>query len=229
MIEIPVASYNVHQCVGLDGRREPMRIAEILKEMACPIVGLQEVSFRRTGDRESCQLRFFEDATQMQPVGGAARMIGDACYGNALLTTFPIVSTQSLDLTVNGREPRAAIDAVLRIRARDVRVIVTHLGLRPSERRAQVRKLLDAVKGPLPTMILGDLNEWIPMSRSMRWLKKHFGHSNAPRTFPANFPVLRLDRVWSSHDSFLGSSAYWTRRTRLASDHLPVRASVRIQ
>lgn len=206
-----------------------MRIAQILKEMACPIVGLQEVSFRRTGSRESCQLRFFEDAVRMQPIGGAARMIGDACYGNALLTTFPIVSTQYLDLTVKGRESRAAIDAVLRIRNTDVRVIVTHLGLRPSERRIQVRKLLDAVKGPLPTMILGDLNEWIPMSRSMRWLKKYFGHSNAPRTFPANFPVLRLDRVWSSHGTFLGSSSYWTKATRVASDHLPIRANIRIQ
>ena len=229
MIEIPVASYNVHQCVGVDGRKEPMRIAEILNAMRCSIVGLQEVSFRNAGTRESCQLRFFEEESRMQTIAGPARVVGDSCYGNVLLTSFPIVSSELLDLTVSGREPRAAIDAVLRIHSKDVRVIVTHLGLRGFERRLQVSKLLRAIREQhLPTIVLGDLNEWAPMSRAMRWLRNHFGKSNAPRTFPSTFPVLALDRVWSSHDTFLGSSSYWTRLTRVASDHLPIRASIRI-
>jgi endonuclease/exonuclease/phosphatase family metal-dependent hydrolase len=228
MMEIKAASYNVHQCVGLDGRNEPMRIAEILGEMDCPIIGLQEVFFRQTGSREACQLRFFEDATRMNSIGGPARIIGDSCFGNVLLTTFPVVSAKLLDLTVTDREPRAAIDSVLKIRHKDVRVIVTHLGLSASERRTQIQKLLSTVEAHVPTMILGDLNEWIPMSRSMRWLEQQFGKSDAPRTFPAHFPVLKLDRIWSSHSSFLRSAAYSTRITRLASDHLPIRASIRI-
>src|SRR5687767_3482904 len=108
MIHIPIASYNVHQCVGLDGLRQPGRIAQILSDMACPIIGLQEVSFRIKGNKDSCQLRYFEDATGMQPVEGPTRIVGDACYGNVLLTTFPVVSTKLLDLTVIGREPRGA-------------------------------------------------------------------------------------------------------------------------
>jgi endonuclease/exonuclease/phosphatase family metal-dependent hydrolase len=226
MIEIPVASYNVHQCVGLDGLRQPGRIAKILSELACPIIGLQEVSFKINGHIDSCQLRYFEDATKMQPVEGATRIVGDSCYGNVLLTTFPVRSTKLIDLTVVGREPRGAIESVLQIHGTDVRVIVTHLGLRSSERRIQVQKLLGSVTDSLPTMILGDLNEWIPMSRTMRWMTNQFGKTNAPRTFPSLFPVLPLDRIWSSHGIFTSLSAYMTKLTRVASDHLPIRATL---
>jgi endonuclease/exonuclease/phosphatase family metal-dependent hydrolase len=228
MIQVPVASYNVHQCVGLDRLRQPGRIAQILSELASPIIGLQEVSFKINGNVDSCQLRYFEDATKMQPVQGPTRIVGDSCYGNVLLTTFPVLSTKLIDLTIPGREPRGAIESVLRIHGADVRVIVTHLGLRSTERRAQVQKLLSKVTDSMPSMILGDLNEWIPMSRTMRSLTHQFGKTGAPRTFPSLFPVLPLDRIWSSHGIFTSMSAYMTRLSRIASDHLPIRATLSI-
>lgn len=226
MIEIPVASYNVHQCVGLDRLKQPGRIAQILGELSCPIIGLQEVSFKLNGRVDSCQLRYFEDATKMGFVQGPTRVVEDSCYGNVLLTAFPIVSSRLIDITVAGREPRGAIEAVLRIHGANVRVIVTHLGLSAAERRLQIRKLLDRVKDDLPSMILGDLNEWIPLSSTMRWMTRQFGKTVAPRTFPSVLPVLPLDRIWSSHGRITAMSAFSTRLTRIASDHLPIRATL---
>jgi endonuclease/exonuclease/phosphatase family metal-dependent hydrolase len=38
-----VVSYNIHRCIGLDGKHAPERIAAVLAEMQADIIGLQEV------------------------------------------------------------------------------------------------------------------------------------------------------------------------------------------
>ncbi len=40
---IIVASYNIHQGVGWDGRRDPSRIPQVLQDLDADIIGLQEV------------------------------------------------------------------------------------------------------------------------------------------------------------------------------------------
>jgi hypothetical protein len=54
-----------------------------------------------------------------------------------------VLDVRRVDLTVYRREPRGALDVDLDIDGRAVRVLVTHLGLLPGERRKQVRRLLD--------------------------------------------------------------------------------------
>ena len=41
-----VASYNVHGCLGWDGRRDVARIVRILREIDADVIGLQEVESR---------------------------------------------------------------------------------------------------------------------------------------------------------------------------------------
>lgn len=39
-----IATYNVHDCVGTDGRRDPERVARVIAETGADILALQEVS-----------------------------------------------------------------------------------------------------------------------------------------------------------------------------------------
>ena len=103
------------------------------------------------------------------------------------------------DWSWTGREPRAALDVDLEVGGETVRVIVTHLGLRPYERRFQVKKILELLKEtPISerVVVLGDINEWLPLSRPLRWMNELLGHSPAERSFPARWPLFALDRVW---------------------------------
>ncbi|HSL91086.1 MAG TPA: hypothetical protein VK863_00435, partial [Candidatus Limnocylindrales bacterium] len=43
-------SYNIHRCVGMDGRKDPGRVAEVIRELGADIVGLQEVDSKRGED-----------------------------------------------------------------------------------------------------------------------------------------------------------------------------------
>jgi len=75
------------------------------------------------------------------------------------LTSLPVLATRVHDLSIAGREPRAALEVDLRCGDRCVRVVVTHLGLRAGERRRQVARLLAFVRDENvdATLLLGDM------------------------------------------------------------------------
>ena len=111
------------------------------------------------------------------------------------------------------------------------RVLVTHFGLLGRERRLQADMLLGIVRQRpfVPTIVLGDFNEWMPRGRSLRRLDHMLGASVALRTFPARLPALALDRVWvHPRTALVRIQVHASAAARSASDHLPVRAVVRV-
>jgi endonuclease/exonuclease/phosphatase family metal-dependent hydrolase len=229
MVQIQLVSYNVHGCVGWDGRFDPSRAAHVLAEVGGDIVALQEVpTLERGGDafvRQICA------ATGLQAIVGAELLSHYAHYGNALLTRFPSIRRSTLELGVGKREPRGAISVDVDCGAVSLNVIATHLGLSPAERRQQIKRLLPVVtRQACPVALLGDINEWFTWGRPLRWLHAHFGRPPAPRSFPSPTPALRLDRVWLSRPSVITSvRAHISALARAASDHLPVVARAELR
>jgi endonuclease/exonuclease/phosphatase family metal-dependent hydrolase len=225
-----VASYNIHGCVGKDRNRDAKRIAQVICDLEADIVGLQEVD-SRAGEPESVQMDYLAALTGMKAITGPAIERHDRHYGNLLLTNHPINDVRRLDLSVRGQEPRGALDVDVEVRGVLVRVIVTHFGLGVAERRFQAKRLLAAIDGDgdgnRVTVVMGDFNEWFPLSRSLGWLQRRLGTAPAPRTYPAFFPILSLDRIWVSPPHALRDiEAYNSGQARVCSDHLPLRATI---
>jgi endonuclease/exonuclease/phosphatase family metal-dependent hydrolase len=222
-----VATYNVHRSLGSDGHTEPARIVGVVEELEADILALQEVEFR-TGQPGDL-LERLRDATSMDVIEGVTLRDERGHYGNALLSRLPVLEVRRLDLSVPRREPRGAIDAELDAGV-PMQVLATHLGLRPFERRRQVRQLLGAVEAsdaPVK-VLLGDLNEWFLWGRPVRWLQRVFGDNSPPATFPAKRPVLALDRLWvAPPSSIVRAYAHDTPLARVASDHLPLVGEIR--
>lgn len=224
-----IASYNIHQCVGRDGRRDAARVASVLREIDADVLGLQEVDARPGPTSESQQMEYLAAALGLHAIAGPTIIRQDGTYGNALLTRCPVLDVRHIDLTVYRREPRGAIDVDLKIDGATARVIVTHLGLLPGERRTQVRRLLDALgEGKNELVILcGDINEWFAVGRPLRWLNARLGHNVPLATFPSAFPVFALDRVWVHPATAVATlSVHATPAARRASDHLPLTADI---
>ena len=150
---ITVATYNIHDAVGGDGKFSPERIVAVLAEIDADIVALQEVGSDHDGVDTLERLR---DATGLNAVAGPARWRAAGAHGNCLLSRHPIVECTHLDLTYQRREARSALDAVIDCDGTLLRVLATHLGLRPAERRAQVRSLLKALEAETPHPDLAD-------------------------------------------------------------------------
>jgi endonuclease/exonuclease/phosphatase family metal-dependent hydrolase len=226
-----VVSYNVHQCVGRDGCRDIGRIARVLRDLDTQLIGLQEVGTDLLGITASSQMEYLAQSTGLQAIAGMTFENKTGPFGNVLLTGWRVLASRVHDLSVPGCEPRGAIDAELDIAGHTVRVVVTHLGLRAAERRYQARQLLEILsEGPHRVVImLGDINEWILRSRPLRWFHVRFGTPPAPRTYPSRLPLFALDRIWVlPREILLEVRAHNTPLTRIASDHLPVKALLRL-
>lgn len=222
-------SYNIHECVGRDGRRDPTRIAQVIRDSGAQIVGLQEVYSDTSGAEELHQMNYLAGATSLHPVSGPAIERQNGHYGNVLLTNHRIVEVRKINLTYHDCEPRGAIDADLEIHGERVRVLVTHLGLRGSERRYQVGKILAALahRPNESVIVMSDFNEWMPAGRSLRWIHSHLGKTALIRTFPSAFPIFALDRIWvSPPQALIALACVKTPLTRVASDHLPLKAVI---
>jgi endonuclease/exonuclease/phosphatase family metal-dependent hydrolase len=223
---IRVASYNTHGGIGRDGHFVPKRIAGVLRELDADVIALQEVENRATGFD---MLNYLKQETQFEAIAGPTLLRNGADYGNGLLTRFRVISVQRIDLCVDRCEPRGALDVELDCSGTPMRVLATHLGLRPAERREQIQRLLRVLEGdrPLPTILTGDINEWFLWGRPLRWLHKHFEQTPARATFPARYPVLALDRIWVKPRTLLRNIAvHSTPLARIASDHLPLKAEL---
>lgn len=222
MAHIRLVTYNIHSCVGTDGRRDPGRIAGVLGELDADAVALQEVE---SWHGDPGMLPFLAEATGMSGVAGTTMLRPESTYGNALLVRESPVEVRRTDLSFRRREPRGALDATLELEGARVRMIATHLGLRPAERRHQVEALLALLEPPgsLPTVLLGDLNEWFLWGRPLRRLHRVFGPTPAPATFPSRFPLFALDRAWVRPLELLrGLRVHASPLARRASDHLPL-------
>src|SRR6185503_13669853 len=92
-----VASYNIHECVGSDGRRDPGRIAAVLREIDADIIGLQEVYARPGATSESMQMQFLASTLGHHAVAGTTLLRAGGEYGNAILTRRPVLDVRRVD------------------------------------------------------------------------------------------------------------------------------------
>lgn len=230
--QLRVASYNIHSCVGIDRRCRPARIAAVLRELDCDVVALQEVDNSPGIEEDSKQLDYLSNAVEMASIPGLRIVRHAGEYGNAVLTKLPIISVQRHDLSYSRYEPRGALDVVLDLAGRHLRVIATHLGLARSERHIQWQRmlpLLAAQEQSLPLVLLGDMNEWYRGSQMLREVNQILGEAPAPVAFPSYAPCLALTRIWVRPRHALQAVAVHRSETaRRASDHLPLRALISV-
>lgn len=229
-------TYNVHRCVGRDGRLSPTRIAAAIAEHEPDVVALQELDVGRARTNYANQAALIAEALGMGWFFHPAYQNGDEHYGDALLSRYPMRLFRAAALpTLPDRprlERRGALWADIEWPGGTAHFLTTHLGLSARERLAQVDALLSAdwlghPQCNRPLALCGDLNA-MPGTRAYRRLRSRlhdpFPWNRWPRgTFPSGLPLLRIDHVllcpsWVVHRVEVPR----TRLTRVASDHLPL-------
>jgi endonuclease/exonuclease/phosphatase family metal-dependent hydrolase len=229
--ELVVASYNIHKCVGTDGRFDPSRIATVIAELDADVVAVQEAD-KRFGRRQGLlDLKALEKQTGLSLIPTSAEADGHGWHGNALLLRRGEVRDMRR-LALPGAEPRGALVVDLDLPAGPLRLVAAHLGLLRRSRRWQVRSILDAIdQGPrMPILLVGDLNEWRPGRKSsLHELRPIFGPlTHTHFSFPSYFPVVALDRVIGSPGLVTAMEVHDSQLAQVASDHLPLKASIDI-
>ncbi|MDR4306204.1 endonuclease/exonuclease/phosphatase family protein [Chelatococcus sambhunathii] len=225
-----VATYNIHKCVGTDGRSRPDRIIAVLKEIGADVVALQEVD-RRFGSRIGLlDLEALGRETGLRLLAQSDAVDGHGWHGNALLVSREPVSYHRIRMRLPGVEPRGAVLVDLDFGEGPFRIIAAHFGLLRRSRLSQAGALVTAFGRlpPMPTILLGDLNEWrTRRGSSLNVFEPLFGQPRPLPSFPSRRPIFPLDRIFGWPRGLINELAvHDTPLARRASDHLPLTARV---
>lgn len=235
MTEVRIATYNIHRCRGMDRRVIPSRIVDVLRDVDADVIALQEVI--GAGPRGAGHAEEIGAALGMGWVMNCVRLLRSHQFGNVVLSRFPIVQHSQYDLSWRTCEPRNCQRADLQIDGRTLHIYNVHLGTAVFERRYQAGRLAAYVHDRRvtgPKVILGDFNEWV-RGLATKTLSSLFEsvdiseHLKRRRTYPGIFPVVHLDHIYYDGDVEVRRVEMpRTRKTLMASDHLPLVADLRI-
>ncbi|HEV7276658.1 MAG TPA: endonuclease/exonuclease/phosphatase family protein [Devosiaceae bacterium] len=230
---ITVASYNIRKSVGTDWRRQPDRILQILNEIDADVVALQEVD-RRFGQRTSSLS--IENVASVSPYAAVRfgrRPDSLGWHGNAILVRKGSEVLRQRRIVLPALEPRGAVLVDVAVAGVAIRVIGLHLGLVGLWRTRQAARVLNYLKrleSVLPTVIMGDLNQWTTEGGSLAHFAADHNVIAPGPSFHSSRPLLALDRIITSHDFRVQEAGvHLSPLSRRGSDHLPVWARLDLE
>lgn len=231
-----VLTVNIHKGWTALKRRYMLEdLREAIRDVAGDLVLLQEVHGPRDG-LAGAQAEFLADSLWREHAWARNAVVrGGGAHGNAVLSRWPILRHENHDVTEPGDEPRGLLHCVLGVPGRELHAICVHLGLREAQRRSQLSRLCELVRRVVPAaaplVVAGDFNDWRSRADApLREVGLREVHADAngrhARSFPARWPVLRLDRIYvrdvATHQPLALPRRPWAH----LSDHAPLAAEL---
>ena len=233
---VRVCTYNIHRGRGLDGRTRLERTAGVLAGIDADIIALQEVI--GASPLKAGQAAELGAALGMGWVMAPTRHLRTALFGNVVLTRFPVRHHVQYDLTWKTCEHRGVQRVDVALEDDTLHFYNVHLGTSLLERRNQAARLATLVHDRRvtgPKIILGDFNEWARHLGATDLLAERLQsidiskHLSRRRTYPGFFPILHLDHIYyKGKVEVLKVTLPKDRMAKMASDHLPLVADLRI-
>jgi endonuclease/exonuclease/phosphatase family metal-dependent hydrolase len=245
---IKVMTVNIHKGFTFFNRKFILHgLREAVRQVGADVVFLQEVTGTHAthGDRfddypDTPHYEFLADSIWPDFAYGRNAVYTDGHHGNAVMSKFPIIQYDNLDVSISGPERRGLLHCVLDMpdQRPNVHVVCVHLGLLESHRRQQIDLLCQMARRNIPAdaplIVAGDFNDWRVLAHDQlaqgAGLHEVFvqAHGRAARTFPARLPLLRLDRIYVrnavGHAPMVLPRFPWAK----LSDHAPLAAEIEL-
>lgn len=211
-----IATFNIHKGFShFNARFSLFQQRELLRSLHADVLFLQEVqdahskhSKRFSAWPTAGQVEFLADSIWPEFAYGKNSAYPVGHHGNALLSKFPIIKSNNVDISAHSTERRGMLHCEIQVPDWDapLHAICVHLGLFAHWRRQQLDTVADYIEQHVPKhsplIIAGDFNDW--SSRAGRvfaarlHLKEVFEHHSgkSARSFPSWLPLLRLDRIY---------------------------------
>lgn len=244
--QLRVVTYNVHSCVGMDGKLSARRIARVIARAQPDVVALQELDVGRARSDHENQVRTIAHYLSMEHHFHPAIHIEEEQYGDAILSHLPMRLIKAAALPPapapgSKREPRGALWVAVDLAGTEIQVLNTHLGLWPGERLRQTEALLGREWLGDPrcqgaVILCGDFNA-TPGSAVCRMLRERLDDaqialaSHRPRnTFTSSIPAARIDHIFIGGGIAVTSiDTPGSQLARVSSDHRPLVATLTVR
>lgn len=211
-----IATFNIHKGVtSFNARLVLHEQRELIRRLQADIVFLQEVRGEHVEHRQrfahwpaKSQHEFLADSIWQDFAYGKNAVYPAGHHGNAVLSKFPIVKWENVDISAHSAEQRGMLHCQIRIPGweRDLHCICVHLGLFSRWRRGQLfalrERIVSLMPPQAPLIIAGDFNDWraragqvLAEGMHLREVFEQIGGKPA-RSFPSVLPLFRLDRIY---------------------------------
>ena len=226
-MRLRVLSINIHKGFDWRGQSRIHELRNAILSVEPDIVFLQEVHGKHLVENfelETLADEIWHDHSYAQ---NSINSGGD--YGNAILSRYPIISSEFYDLSTNKLEKRNIQNAIIDIEGNILSCFNTHLNILRSSRRKQLEEIRCYLnqKKLQYAILAGDFND---LWQDSRELEKAIGFADShytiygeyAKSFPSPIPFLRLDRLMTKglevNECKLLNDRIWKR----LSDHLPI-------
>ncbi|MEL6913558.1 MAG: endonuclease/exonuclease/phosphatase family protein [Pseudomonadota bacterium] len=242
MTVLDCMTWNLHRCRGRDGVIDPdrttRRVVDLLLSDPVDVLVLTEADEEAPPYGGLLDVATIRRKTGLVTAHGAPELRwgsrSHGFLGTVVLHSERLTVEHGHLLDLPGHYPRGAVILRMATGTLAFHLVATHLSLFQPLRIAQMRAVAQylARREPLPTLLIGDLNEWRPwggIALSPRVAGRPF--RGPPRaSFPASLPLLPLDRVMAAPPFAVTEvHALATEAARDTSDHLPLRARVALR
>jgi endonuclease/exonuclease/phosphatase family metal-dependent hydrolase len=239
-----IVTYNIHK--GFSQFRQRMAVHDLrdrLRAMGADLVFLQEVqglhhqhALRHDNWPTTPQHEFLADSVWQDFAYGRNAVYENGHHGNAILSKFPIARWENEDVSMHASEARGLLHCEIEVPGwrEPLHCVNVHLALVAHWRKRQMARLFERIQKLVPQdaplIIAGDFNDW----------HLRAGHSFAAklnvrevfeitqrlpaRSFPAMFPLLRLDRIYVRGFQVRLAHAHSGRHWSRVSDHVALSA-----
>ena len=241
-----IASYNIHKGFSFFNRRMVVHeVRDRLAAMSADIVFLQEVqghhaehAGRFVNWPDKPQHEFLAHGIWTDFAYGKNAVYDHGHHGNAILSRYPILRWDNLDISSHAFESRGMLHCELEVPelAQPLHAICLHLALNESGRRRQLQQLSgrirDLVPDDAPLIIAGDFNDW--RQRAANHLAHDLNlsevfesaHGRPALSFPAALPMFALDRIYVRGFRVAGAKVMHGTHWRRLSDHAALTAQL---
>lgn len=212
-MRLKVLSYNIHKGFNwnnsqltIDGIKQTIHATHAEVVFLQEVVGENQVDAQNVDGWTNDQYEFLADQKWPEYAYAKNAVYDYRHHGNAVLSKYPIVRWEQINISTNKFEQRGVLFCEIMTPLGPVHCYCVHLNLLHRSRLKQYKMISNIVKRRtpegLPVIIAGDFNDWNRKASSILEQKEGFVeaykslHGHYPKTFPANFPLLSLDRMY---------------------------------
>lgn len=212
---LTVVTYNIHKGFSALNRRLVIHeIRERVQALDADVAFLQEV--QGAHQRHSRRHAAWPAQSQHQFVArhgehaayGLNATYQDGHHGNAIVSRFPILKSENLDISHHAWESRGLLHCEVSVPGWEetLHCVNVHLGLWGRSRRMQLawlcHRIQESIPPGAPLVVAGDFNDW--RGKASAVLAQELGmmevfqlaRGRHALSFPARLPLLALDRIY---------------------------------
>lgn len=215
-MRLKVLSYNIHK--GFNWSNSQLTIANIKKTIQAThaelvflqeVVGVNKQHETNLNEWTNEQYEFLADQRWPEFAYAKNAVYEQRDHGNAILSKYPITKWEQINISTNRYEQRGVLFCEIDTPVGLVHCYCVHLNLLHRSRLKQYKIICEIInqRTPenVPVIIAGDFNDWNRKASNTLEQKENFIeafkslHGEYPKTFPAHFPLLSLDRMYVKH------------------------------